>query len=116
MADQFTTKKYSTKIDWAHYDEDNLCNGIDLRRHVAADLEEVGAFRVQEDWRRLVGPLEKPYKAGLGPDFSFITVAVPDCLPDRLEITSYALEFGFIHDGRCKVSLGLWVPMHDANS
>ena len=45
---------------------------------MAADLEEVGAFRVQEDWRRLVGPLEKPYKAGgagLGPEFSFITVA-----------------------------------------
>ena len=68
---------------------------------MAADLEEVGAFRVQEDWRRLVGPLEKPYKAGLGPDFSFITVAVPECLPDRLEIASYALEFGFIHDGMC---------------
>lgn len=66
---------------------------------MAADLEEVGAFRAQEDWRRLVGPLEKPYRGGLGPDFSFITAAVPECLPDRLEITSYALEFGFIHDG-----------------
>ena len=92
---------YSTPLDSSIYDTDGLCPGIELRRHVAADLEEVGAFRVQEDWRRLVGPLEKPAKAGLGPIFSFITVAVPDCFPDRLEITSYALEFGFIHDGRC---------------
>jgi ophiobolin F synthase len=93
--------QYSTIIDSSPYDKQGLCNGIDLRRHVAADLEDVGAFRVQEDYRRLVGPLEKPYKGGLGSDFSFITVAVPECLPDRLEITSYALEFGFIHDGMC---------------
>jgi hypothetical protein len=26
---------------------------------------------------------------------------VPDCIPERLEISSYALEFGFIHDGMC---------------
>ena len=91
--------RYSTVIDFSKYDTEGLCPGIDLRTHEAADLEDVGAFRVQEDWRRLVGPLEKPYKGGLGPIFSFITVAVPECLPDRLEITSYALEFGFIHDG-----------------
>ena len=91
--------KYSTIIDSSKYDPEGLCKGIDLRRHVAGDLEEVGAFRVQEDWRRLVGPLENPFKGGLGPDFSFITVAVPECLPDRLEVTSIGLEFGFIHDG-----------------
>ena len=93
--------KYSTIIDWSTYDTQDLCKGIDLRSHVAGDLEEVGAFRVQEDWRRLVGPLEKPYRGGLGPDLSFITTAVPECLPDRPEITSYALEFGIIHDGMC---------------
>ena len=91
--------KYSTPIDASKYDPDGLCEGIELRRHAAADLEEIGAFRVQEDWRRLVGPLEKPFRGGLAPNFSFITVAVPECLPERLEITSYALEFGFIHDG-----------------
>lgn len=92
---------YSELLDRKVYDPENLCEGIDLRRHFAADLEDVGAFRVQEDWRRLVGPLEKPFRGGLGPVFSFITVAVPDCIPERLEITSYALEFGFIHDGMC---------------
>ncbi|KAL9609842.1 MAG: hypothetical protein Q9167_005409 [Letrouitia subvulpina] len=89
---------YSTIIDSSQWDTEGLCKGIDLRRHVAGDLEEVGAFRAQEDWRRLVGPLEKPYRGGLGPELSFITAAVPECLPDRMEITSYALEFGFMHD------------------
>lgn len=93
--------RYSTIIDSSTYDTQGLCRGIDLRRHVAADLEEVGSFRVQEDWRRLVGALEKPFKGSLAADFSFITAAVPECLPDRLEICSYALEFGFIHDGMC---------------
>ncbi|KAJ9306175.1 hypothetical protein DTO217A2_4291 [Paecilomyces variotii] len=90
--------KYSTLIDSSLYDKDGLCPGIDLRKHVAGDLEEVGAFRAQEDWRRFVGPLEKPYAGLLGPDFSFVTAAVPECLPERIEIVSYALEFGFIHD------------------
>ena len=72
--------KYPTTIDSSRYDKKDLCRGIDLRRHVAADLEEVGAFRVQEDWRRWVGPLVNPFKGGLSPDFSFITVAVPECL------------------------------------
>jgi ophiobolin F synthase len=93
--------KYSTLIDSSLYDREDLCPGIDLRRHVAGELEEVGAFRAQEDWRRLVGPLPKPYAGLLGPDFSFITGAVPECHPDRMEIIAYALEFGFIHDGMC---------------
>lgn len=93
--------KYSSIIESSRYNTQGLCDGIDLRRHVAGDFEEVGAFRVQEDWRRLVGPLEKPFKGGLGPDISFITCAVPECLPDRLKICSAGLEFGFIHDGMC---------------
>ena len=80
--------KYSHIIESSKYDTQGFRNGIDLRRHVASDLEEISAFRVQEDWRRLVGPLEKHFRGSLGPDISFITCAVPECLPDRLEITS----------------------------
>lgn len=104
---------YSYIIDKSKHDLDGLCNGIDVRRHVAGDLEEIGAFRAQEDWRRLVGPLEKPYRGGLGGEFSFITIAVPECHPDRLEITSYALEFGFIHDGTCESSKGSILDLGD---
>ena len=108
--------KYSYVIDSSKYDTEDLCRGIDLRRHVAGDLEEVGAFRIQEDWRRLVGPLERPFKGGLGPDISLITCAVPECLPDRLEVCSVGLEFGFIHDGACHLSLGLRGILSEANS
>jgi ophiobolin F synthase len=92
-------EKMYTVLDASLYDKEGLCPGIELRKHVAGELEEVGAFRAQEDWRHLVGPLPKPYAGALGPDFSFVTISVPDCLPERMEIVAYALEFGFIHDG-----------------
>lgn len=91
------------------YDKEGLCPGIELRKHIAGELEEVGAFRAQEDWRRLVGPLPKPYAGLLGPDFSFVTISVPECLPERMEIVAYALEFGFIHDGSLSFALPLVV-------
>ncbi|KAJ8113439.1 hypothetical protein OPT61_g4437 [Boeremia exigua] len=90
--------KYSYPIDPASWDDEGLCTGIEVRMHVAADLEDIGIFRVAEDWRRLVGPLEGPFKGGMSRRFSFITCAVPECRPERMEIVSYALEFGFIHD------------------
>ncbi|KAK2767552.1 hypothetical protein FQN54_003710 [Arachnomyces sp. PD_36] len=89
--------KYSTIVDPSTYETEGLCEGIPLRRHVAADLEEVGTFRAQEDWREYVAPMSD-YKGGLGPNYSFMTVSVPECLPDRLEIISYANEFAFLHD------------------
>lgn len=97
--------KYSTLMDSSLYDREGLCPGIDLRRHVAGELEEVGCFRAQEDWRRLVGPLPRPYAGSLGPEFSFVTCTVPGCLPERVEIISYALDFGFMHDGTYPSSL-----------
>ncbi|KAI8623120.1 geranylgeranyl pyrophosphate synthase [Xylariaceae sp. FL1651] len=96
--------KYSTIIDPATYETQGLCDGIHLRRHVAADLEEVGTLRAQEDWRRLVGPAAKPYKGGLNANFSFMTVSVPECIPERLEIISYANEFAFLHDDVIEVA------------
>ena len=93
--------KYSYPIDPASWDDEGLCEGIDVRMHVAGDLEDIGIFRVAEDWRRMVGPLDGPFKGGMSRRFSFITCAVPECRPERMEIASYALEFGFIHDGKC---------------
>ena len=90
--------KYSIVEDPSTYDTEGLCEGIPVRRHVAADLEEIGTFRAQEDWRHHVGPMGE-YKGGLGPRYSFMTVSVPECLPDRLEIISYANELAFLHDG-----------------
>ncbi|GIC93128.1 terpene cyclase [Aspergillus udagawae] len=73
--------KYSTLIDSSLYDREGLYPGMDLRRHMAGEL------------KRLV--LSGPKKTGAA---CFISGAVPECHPDRMEIIAYALEFGFIHD------------------
>lgn len=99
--------KYSTVLDKSIYETQGLCQGIDLRRHTASDLVDLGAFRAQEDWKRLVGPLLSPYKGSLGPKMSFMAVMVPECLPERLEVISYATEFGFLHDGMLPQVLSL---------
>lgn len=90
--------KYSTLVDPSIYETQNLCGDIPLRLHKDWNLEEIGAFRAQDDWRNLVGPLEI-YKGGLGPRFNLMATAIPECLPERLEIISYANEFAFLYDG-----------------
>jgi hypothetical protein len=90
--------KYSTVVDPSTYETEGLCDGIPLRVHRYPDLEDVGTFRAQEDWSKYVNPV-KGYRGGLGPSYSFMGVSVPECLPDRLEIISYANEFAFLHDG-----------------
>jgi ophiobolin F synthase len=90
--------KYSILLSKNEYHVDGLCDGLPVRKHLAAELEEIGAFRAQADWSRLVGPV-KSYKGGLGPRHSFMALSLPECLPDRLLIVSYANEFAFLHDG-----------------
>ena len=77
---------------------EGLCNGIPIRKHRAADLEEIGTFRAQQDWSKLIEPITN-YKGGLGPTHSFMAVSLPECLPERFEIVCYANEFAFLHDG-----------------
>lgn len=45
-----------------------------------------------------VSPVEG-YKGGLGEPFSFMCVTVPECLPESLEVISYANEYAFLYDG-----------------
>ena len=91
---------HSDKIDPSKYKTDGLCDGIDLRRHKDPSAEIRGVKRCQNDWSRLVGPLGD-YKATLGEPFSFIGVTIPETLPERREIVSYANEFAFLYDGMC---------------
>ena len=93
---------YSKIIDFTTYDAEGLCEGIPLRVHNDPDKERIGAMRAQRDWARLVSPLSF-YKGGLGAPYSFMRVTVPECLPDRLEIISYANEFAFLYDGTLPV-------------
>lgn len=90
--------KYSEIVDPSTYHTEGLCDGIDVRRSKFTILEDRGAIRAHEDWSKHIGPCHE-YRGTLGPRFSFISVAVPECIPERLEVISYANEFAFLHDG-----------------
>lgn len=89
---------YSDRIDSSTYKTDGLCDGIDLRRHSDPRGEIRGVTRCQKDWSKFIGPLRN-YNGTLGDQFSFIGVTIPECLPERREIISYANEFAFLYDG-----------------
>ena len=91
--------QYSRIVDPSEYVPEGLCEGIPLRTHNNPELEDIGALRAQEDWNKRVAPVPS-FRGALGPEYSFITVTIPECLPDRLELVSYANEFAFLHDGK----------------
>lgn len=80
------TIRIRTLINASAYYTQGLCRGIDLRGTSLATL-----MKLVPSERRKIG------------------AAVSECLLERLEITSYALEFGFLHDGMYLLSVGLWV-------
>lgn len=89
---------YSNIMDRADYRDDGLAHGIPLRIHLDPYKEIAGAVRAQKDWSYHVSPV-RDYHGGLGHPFSFVRVTIPECLPERLEIMSYANEYAFLYDG-----------------
>lgn len=92
--------RYSEHIDPKTYETHGLCDGIDLRIHKDPHGEIKGALRCQRDWAKLVAPVNQPFWGTLGDPYSFVRVTIPETLPERLEILSYANEFAFIYDGK----------------
>uniref|UniRef100_A0A093VXQ0 Fusicoccadiene synthase n=1 Tax=Talaromyces marneffei PM1 TaxID=1077442 RepID=A0A093VXQ0_TALMA len=90
--------RYSERIDPKTYETHGLCDGIELRIHKDPHGEIKGALRCQHDWAKLVAPVNQPFWGTLGDPYSFIRVSIPETLPERLEILSYANEFAFIYD------------------
>ncbi|RBR09524.1 uncharacterized protein FIESC28_09855 [Fusarium coffeatum] len=88
---------YRYSFEPTDYDTDGLCDGVPVRMHKGADLDEVAIFKAQYDWEKHVGP-KLPFRGALGPRHNFICLTLPECLPERLEIVSYANEFAFLHD------------------
>ncbi|KAF5684800.1 polyprenyl synthetase [Fusarium circinatum] len=78
-------------------DTDGLCDGVPIRKHKGLDLDEVAIYKAQYDWEEHVGP-KLPFRGGMGSVHNFICLTLPECLPERLEIVSYANEFAFLHD------------------
>ena len=91
--------KFSEQVSPRAYETDGLANGIPLRLHKDAVKEIEGALRAQKDWNQHVFPVQG-YLGGLGDPYSFIRVTLPECLPERLEIISYANEYAFLYDGK----------------
>ncbi|CAJ2500455.1 Uu.00g033080.m01.CDS01, partial [Anthostomella pinea] len=87
--------RFSTFADPSTYDNEGLCN-TPMRLHQSGELEERGIIQAQRDWREHVGPLDF-YRCTMG-RWNYMTCTLPECLPDRLEIISYANEISFIYD------------------
>lgn len=82
---------------------ENLAGGLlPIRVHRDAKLADRAAFRARKDWKRLLGfPLSTPEGEGcgtVGPRYNFLSVLVPEMLPDRLELCAYVLEMLFFMD------------------
>ena len=90
--------RYSKLVNPSEYSTEGLCDGVPLRIHNDTIEEDVGALRCQQDWIKFVSPLNK-FKGGLHAKTSFMSVTVPECFPERLQIVSYANEFAFLYDG-----------------
>ncbi|KJZ80129.1 hypothetical protein HIM_00843 [Hirsutella minnesotensis 3608] len=88
---------HSTLIDPSMYETKGLCDGIPVCKSKYTWLEDRSAIRAQHDWDNYVQPCCQ-YRGTLGPEHSFMSVATPECVPERLEIMSYANEFAFLHD------------------
>lgn len=84
--------------EYVHKDLEGLFDGIPIRQHEQSTKEVIGCVRAQKDWTKHVHSLED-YKGGLGDRYNLMAICIPECLPDRLEVVSYANEFAFLHDG-----------------
>jgi hypothetical protein len=91
--------KHSDVLASGTYRDDGLANGIPLRIHKDPYKEIAGSLRAQQDWNTSVSPV-RDYQGGLGHPYSFIRVTIPECIPERLEVISYANEYAFLYDGK----------------
>ncbi|KAK3392844.1 isoprenoid synthase domain-containing protein [Podospora didyma] len=93
--------QYSEAIDPRVYKTDGLISNsiTTLRRHKDPFSEVIGSLRAQRDWSEQVSPING-YHGGLAEPYSFMRIAVPECLPERLEIISYANEYAFLYDDK----------------
>lgn len=90
--------KHSDVMAPGTYRDDGLADGIPLRMHKDPYSEISGSLRAQKDWNSSVSPVRN-YQGGLGFPYSFIRATIPECIPERLEIISYANEYAFLYDG-----------------
>lgn len=96
--------QYSEEIDQDLYDLQGLGIGVPLRMHKDFVKEIEGTLRLQRDWNKYISQVDG-YNGGLGHRFHFMSATIPECLPDRLEVISYANEFAFLYDGNRSITI-----------
>ena len=90
--------QYSSVLDPSSLgDLQGLCNGLEIRLHNDHQVEDLAIIRAHEDWEENVGPIGD-FKGIMHPRHSLVSICMPGCLPERLDIVAYANEFGFFHD------------------
>jgi hypothetical protein len=77
------------------------------RIHQDAQLATEGSQDLYKDWVKNVGSTDS---IGCLNKFSghLAALLAPECLPERLKLLGYMLEFGFLHDGK---SINLWADI-----
>ncbi|KAJ7463895.1 isoprenoid synthase domain-containing protein [Mycena galericulata] len=88
--------RYSEKLDPASYETYGLTDNVPLRMHKDSPKEIESARRVHSDWSSHVRPLSG-YMGGQGP-YGYVSVTVPECLPDRFEVVAYSNEYMWLYD------------------
>ena len=88
---------HSNLVGPSTYETEGLCDGYSLRVHKNPEIVDLCTLRAQEDWKTFVGPVGF-YKGCLGPEYDFISLSIPECLPERIDIIAYINEVIFLHD------------------
>lgn len=83
---------------------------IPIGRSLAAAEEDVGAKSARRDWTATVGAIPG-FSGGWAPAFALVQLSVPECIPERLSIITYACELGFLYDDFVEPMLDETVPL-----
>lgn len=89
--------KFSDVLPRTENSTGGLAGEIAVRRSRYGRREDVGAVKAQKDWNNFIGPLRN-FQGGMSHKYGLIQVAVPECIPERLETIAYASEIGFLYD------------------
>lgn len=90
----------SITVDPTTYDTFGLYEEHSVRLSKHSHIADKGFQRAQEDWRKSVGEIVN-FHGCQGPRFDFVSVCIPECRLERIEVVAYLCELTALHDGKC---------------
>ncbi|KAF2466571.1 terpenoid synthase [Lindgomyces ingoldianus] len=90
---------YSKECNLKLSEAEGLEIDVVFRMHKDWAKEVKGTLDMQKEWNMHVSSIDG-YNGGLGRQYQFMSATIPECLPERLEIISYANEFAFLYDDK----------------